>query len=101
MSLTGTWNLSIATPMGEQKVELELVQHGPDQISGVSRNALEGEQPLIDPKLDGNKLSWKSAVTRPIKVTATMQLTFDGDTVTGTARAGMFPAAKIVGQRAS
>jgi hypothetical protein len=53
--------------------------------------ANEGEQPLIDPKLDGNKLSWKSAITRPIKVTATMQLTFDGDTVTGTARAGMFP----------
>jgi len=50
MSLTGTWNLSIATPMGEQKVELELVQQGPDQISGVSRNALDGEQRARDPR---------------------------------------------------
>jgi hypothetical protein len=30
-----------------------------------------------------------------------MQLTFNGDTCTGTARAGMFPAAKVVGQRAT
>ncbi|HKT06057.1 MAG TPA: hypothetical protein VJT31_41655 [Rugosimonospora sp.] len=100
MSLTGTWNLSIATPMGEQKLELELVQHGPDQISGVSRNDLEGEQPLTDPQLKGNKLTWKSNITRPIKVTATMELNFNGDSVTGTAKAGMFPAAKVVGRRA-
>lgn len=100
MSLTGTWNLSIATPLGEQKVELKLVQEG-DQISGVSRNDLEGEQPLEDPQLNGNRLTWKSSITKPIKVTATMELTFNGDLVTGTAKAGMFPAAKIVGQRAS
>jgi hypothetical protein len=100
MSLTGTWHLKIATPMGEQKFELELVQHGPDQISGVSRYAEEGEQALSDPQLKGNKLTWKSHITRPIKVTATMELTFNGDSVTGTARAGMFPA-KIVGRRAT
>jgi hypothetical protein len=101
MSLTGTWNLSIATPLGEQKVQLELVQEGPDQISGISRNELEGEQALIDPVLNGNKLSWQSAITKPIKATAKMELTFNGDSVTGTARAGMFPAAKIVGRRAA
>jgi hypothetical protein len=100
MSLTGTWNLSIATPMGEQKVELELVQDG-DQVSGVSRNDLEGETPMVEPVLNGNKLTWKSNITRPIKVTATMELTFNGDLATGTAKAGMFPAAKVVGQRAS
>jgi hypothetical protein len=100
MSLTGKWNLSIATPMGEQKVELELVQDG-DQVTGVSRNDLEGETPMVDPVLNGNKLTWKSNITRPIKVTATMEITFNGDLVTGTAKAGMFPAAKVVGQRAS
>ena len=100
MSLTGKWNLSIATPMGEQKVELELVQDG-DQVTGVSRNDLEGETPMVDPVLNGNKLTWKSNITRPIKVTATMEITSNGDLVTGTAKAGMFPAAKVVGQRAS
>jgi hypothetical protein len=100
MSLTGKWNLSIATPMGEQKVELELVQNG-DEVTGVSRNDLEGETPMLEPKLTGNKLTWKSAITRPIKVTAAMELTFNGDMCTGTARAGMFPAAKVVGQRAA
>lgn len=101
MTLTGTWNLSIATPMGEQKVELELVQEGPSQISGVSRNELEGEQALKDPVLNGNRLTWKTAITKPIKVTAKMDLVFDGDTVTGTAKAGVFPAAMINGHRVS
>jgi putative sterol carrier protein len=102
MSLTGIWHLSIATPMGQQEAELELVQHGPDQISGVSRSgpADEDAQPMIDPQLTGNQLTWKSMFTRPVKVTATMKLTFDGDSVTGTAKAGMFPALKIVGRRA-
>jgi hypothetical protein len=100
MSLTGIWNLSIATPLGEQKVELELVQDG-DQISGVSRNELEGEQAMLEPALNGKRLSWKSDITKPIKVTAKMELTFNGDSCTGTARAGVFPAAKIIGRRAS
>jgi hypothetical protein len=100
MSLSGKWNLTIATPMGDQKVELEFVQNG-DEVTGVSRNDLEGETPMLEPKLDGNKLTWKSSITRPIKATATMTLTFNGDTCTGTARAGMFPAAKVVGQRAT
>ena len=98
MSLTGTWHLSIDTPMGRQKVELELVQDGA-QITGVSRNDLEGEQPLKEPVLSGNQLSWKSTITRPIKVTAKMEVTFDGDSLTGTARAGMFPPATITGRR--
>jgi hypothetical protein len=100
MSLTGTWNLSIATPIGEQQVELEIAQDG-SQISGVSRNELEGEQPLLEPVLAGNKLTWKSKVTKPIRATATMTLVFDGDAATGTAKAGMFPSAKITGHRAS
>lgn len=100
MSLTGTWHLSIATPVGEQKADLELVQHGPDQVSGVTRNGDDGETPLTDPQLTGNTLTWKSTFNRPVRVTAKMELTFDGDTVTGTAKAGIFPTLKIVGQRA-
>ena len=100
MSLTGTWNLSIATPMGEQKVELDIEQQG-SEVSGVSRNELEGEQPILEPVLDGNKLSWKSNITKPIRAVAKMTLTFDGDSATGTAKAGMFPSAKITGHRAS
>ncbi|MFD0746326.1 hypothetical protein ACFQ1L_34145 [Phytohabitans flavus] len=97
--MTGTWQLSIATPVGDRRFELDLVQHGPDQISGVSRYEQEEAQELTEPQLSGNKLTWKTAITQPIKVTATMELTFDGDSVSGTAKAGIFPA-KIVGQRA-
>jgi hypothetical protein len=100
MSLSGKWHLSIASTLGEQKVELELVQSG-DKVTGVSRNELEGETPLLEPTLDGNTLTWKSGITQPIKATATMTLTFDGDSCTGTAGIDGHPAAKVIGQRAS
>jgi hypothetical protein len=79
---------------------LDLVQDG-DQISGVSRNELEGEQAMLELTLNGNRLSWKSDITKPIKVVAKMELTFNGVSCTGSARAGGFPAAKIIGRRAS
>jgi hypothetical protein len=100
MSFTGTWNLVIATPIGDQKVELEIVQDG-TTVTGVTRNDLEGETPMLEPTLQGNKLKWKSQTTKPMKLTAKMEVTFDGDSATGSAKAGMFPAAKITGQRAS
>jgi hypothetical protein len=99
--LTGTWNLTIATPMGDQSVELVLTQTAADEISGVSRNELEGEMPLQEPKVSGSQVSWKSTISKPIKVTAKMDCTFTGDTCTGTAKAGVFPGAKITGHRAS
>lgn len=99
MSLTGTWQLSIATPVGDRKFELDLVQHGPDQISGQSRFEQEEAQDLTNPQLQGNTLTWTSRIQRPIKATAKMELTFDGDSVIGMARAGVFPA-KITGRRA-
>lgn len=102
MSLTGIWHLSMATPVGEQKFELDLVQHGPEQISGVSRNETAGETELSEPVLKGNKLTWKHKVNNgPMRVTATMELTFDGDSVTGTAKAGILPAGRIRGRRAA
>jgi len=100
MSLTGTWNLSIATPMGPQRFMLKLVQHGPDEISGVSRYEQDDEQELTEPRLTGNELTWKTSITKPMKITATMHLTFDGDSVSGLAKAGILGSAKIVGQRA-
>jgi hypothetical protein len=99
--LNGTWNLVIATPMGAQIVELVLNQTGPNEITGISRNDLEGELPLQEPKVEGNKVSWKSTISKPIKVTAKMECTFSGDKVTGTAKAGVFPSTTITGTRQS
>ncbi len=92
--ITGTWTLTIATPIGEQTVELDLVQDGTN-VSGVSRNELEGESPMHDVLLAGNVLTWTTPMTKPIRAKATMTLTFDGDTASGTAKAGLFPSAPV------
>ncbi len=96
--LSGLWTLTIATPIGEQTVELDLVQDETG-VRGVSRNDLEGESPMNDVVLAGNVLTWTTPVTKPIRAKATMTLTFDGDSATGTAKAGMFPSATVRGVR--
>jgi hypothetical protein len=102
MSYAGIWQLSIATPMGEQKAELEFTQDG-ETVTGVSRNELEGELKIQDAVLKGNKLTYSIPISRPIRATSKLTLVFneDGVTATGTAKAGAFPGAKLKATKAS
>ena len=53
MSLTGTWNISISTPIGTQSVVLELTEND-GVIEGIAKGNAEST-PLINPVLDGNR----------------------------------------------
>lgn len=97
MSLTGTWNIRISTPIGTQFVVLELTEH-----SGIVEGIAKGDAetiPLINPVLNGNRLTWKQAITRPMRLNLTFDVAFDGDTLVGTSKAGMLPASKVTGTR--
>ena len=97
MSLTGTWNIRISTPIGTQSVVLELTEN-----SGVVEGFAKGEAestPLINPVLEGNRLTWKQSITRPMRLNLTFGVIIDGDTLTGTSKAGMLPTSKVSGTR--
>lgn len=97
MSVEGTWNLSVSTPIGKIKAVVELRDQD-GILTGVARGAGE-EVPLVDLALDGDRLTWKQAVTKPLRLNLTFDVTVDGDTLQGTSKAGRLPSSKVTGER--
>ncbi|HEY7965605.1 MAG TPA: hypothetical protein VID68_01120 [Solirubrobacteraceae bacterium] len=97
MSADGTWNITVNSPLGEQESTVELRTDG---------TALTGEQsgdgqsgPIYDGKVDGDRVSWKVDVTHPMKLTIHFEGSVEGDSISGKAKAGMFPSMKFSGSR--
>ncbi|WP_310727950.1 hypothetical protein [Streptomyces sp. N2A] len=97
MSFEGTWNLSLSTPIGKMKAVVELREQD-GVLTGVAHGAGE-EVPLNDVALDGDRLTWKQAVTKPMRLNLAFDVTVDGDTLQGTSKAGRLPSSKVTGER--
>ena len=97
MTVEGTWDLAIATPIGTIKAVVDF-RRACDGLVGAARGAGE-EVPLAEVTLDGSQLSWKQAISKPMRLNLAFAVTVDGDTLTGTSRAGRLPASKVTGQR--
>jgi hypothetical protein len=97
MPVEGTWNLSISTPIGKIKAVVELRDQD-GTLTGVARGADE-EVPLCDVALDGDRLTWKQAVTKPMRLNLAFDVTVNGDTLKGTSKAGRLPSSKVTGER--
>ncbi|MGW7577199.1 hypothetical protein [Streptomyces sp. NPDC054765] len=97
MSVEGTWNLSIATPIGKMKAVVELREQD-GVLTGVAHGA--GEEVLLnDVARDGDRLTWKQAVTKPMRLNLAFDVTVDGDTLQGSSKAGRLPSSKVTGER--
>ncbi|AQU65397.1 hypothetical protein [Streptomyces niveus] len=97
MAVEGIWDLSISTPIGRIKAVVELSR----QDGVLTGTAHEGEEsvPLSDITLDGDRLTWKQSVTKPLRLNLAFAVTVDGKTLTGTSKAGRLPASKVTGLR--
>lgn len=93
----GTWNIVVATPIGRQEVTLELVTDG-SAVSGTATTSAE-TVPVKDGSYAAGALGLAVDLRKPFPMTVTYALTLDEDTVTGTAKAGPFPASKVTGSR--
>jgi hypothetical protein len=99
MAVEGIWDLTIATPIGRIKAAVELSREA-GVLTGVAHGAGE-HVPLHDVALDGDRLTWRQAVTKPMRLNLDFAVTVDGDTMTGTSKAGRLPSSKVAGQRRS
>ncbi|MFC8828382.1 hypothetical protein ACFT9I_23895 [Streptomyces sp. NPDC057137] len=99
MTAEGVWNLSISTPVGVIKAVTELRRQG-GVLTGTARAAGD-EVPLDDVVLDGDRVTWKQAVTKPLRLNLAFDVTVYGDMLKGTAKAGRLPASKVTGERRS
>jgi len=64
MTVTGTWNLTIATPIGKQLATLEITEQGTD-LRAVAR-ARSADIELVGLTLTGDRLTWAQSITRPM-----------------------------------
>ncbi|MFB8105188.1 hypothetical protein [Streptomyces sp. DSS69] len=95
--VTGIWDLSISTPIGRIAAVVEL-HDDEGSLTGSARGAGE-EVPLDGLILTGDRLTWKQAVTRPMRLNLAFDVTVTGDTLAGTSRAGRLPASRVSGVR--
>ena len=97
MSVAGTYECVTKTPMGDQKSDVTIVVDG-NTFTGTNAGAM-GSMTMEDGKVDGNKLTWTMNMTVPMPMKLEGEATVDGDTLSGTVKAGAFGAFPISGTR--
>ena len=97
MSVAGTYECITKTPMGDQKSDVTITVDG-DTFTGSNVGAM-GSMDLEDGKVDGNKLTWSMKMTVPMPMTLEGEATVDGDTLTGSVKAGAFGTFPMNGTR--
>lgn len=99
MAVDGTWNIMLATPMGERPATLTLKTEG-NALSG-SFGGPQGSQDFSGGTADGDKVNWKNNFSGAM---GPMELTFDGqvdgDNISGTVQFGAFGSGTWKGTRA-
>jgi hypothetical protein len=98
-TFAGLWDVTIDTPIGKMAVVFDITEQD-GAIHGTASSDAETVD-FLDTVADGNRLTWSQAVTTPMKLTLKFEVTVEGDTMTGTSKAGIFPASKVYGSRSS
>ncbi len=97
MSVSGTYECVTKTPMGDQKSDVTIEASG-DTFTGTNAGQM-GTMAMENGKVDGNTLTWTMNMTVPMPMTLEGEATVDGDTLTGTVKAGAFGSFPISGTR--
>ncbi|HET6536553.1 MAG TPA: hypothetical protein VFG34_00370 [Sphingopyxis sp.] len=93
----GSYECITKSPMGDQKSVFTVESNG-DSFSGSNVGAM-GSLDVENGKVDGNKLSWTMAMKVPMPMSLDCEATIDGDTLTGTIKAGAFGSMAMSGTR--
>ena len=99
MSVAGSYECVVKSPMGDQKSTLTVNVDG-DTWSGSNAGA-QGSLDVYEGKVDGNTLTWKMDMKVPMPMTLEGTATVDGDSITGSVKAGMFGSMPMSGTRVS
>lgn len=97
MSVAGKYECTVKSPMGDQKSVMTVNVDG-DTWTGDNAGA-QGSLEITDGKVDGNTLTWSMNMTVPMPMKLEGTATVDGDTITGSIKAGMFGSMPMSGTR--
>ena len=98
MSYTGTWNLTMQTPMGNREVSVALTEDGGALTGTASADGNSNE--IKDGSVADGKAKFSVDVTSPMPLTLEFEIEADGDAVTGNCKLGMFGNAPVTGSKA-
>lgn len=98
MSVDGTYNLTINTPMGKQDGKLTIAADG-GALTGTMEQ-MGNTVDIANGTADGNNLTWEAAITTPMPMTLKFAAAVDGDAISGQVELGAFGKADFEGTRA-
>ena len=97
MSVSGTWDIVVKTPMGDQTGRLTVQESG-----GTFTGSLEGmlgSMRIDDGTVLGNTLRCSLRISSPMPMGVDVEATVSGDALTGSVDAGMFGQMPLTGAR--
>ena len=96
-AVDGQWDVTIKTPMGDQKAVLTVKSDG-GSFSGNMSGGL-GAMEIANGTVDGDTLSWGMDITVPMPMQLDATATVSGDAITGEVKAGAFGSMGLSGTR--
>jgi len=100
MSVAGTYDVVIKTPMGDQKGKLTVTPNG-DSFSGVVASDMMGSMDIAGGKVSGDTITWTMDMKVPMPMTLEGEATVAGDAISGSVKAGAFGSMALSGKRAA
>lgn len=101
MSVAGTYNCTVKTPMGDQKATFTVTPSDDGaSFSGNLQSDMMGSMDIDGGSVSGNTLSWQMKMTVPMPMDLDCSATIDGDSLSGEVKAGAFGSMALSGTRA-
>ena len=98
MSVAGTYDTVVKSPMGDQKGTFTVVPGDDGTFTGSMQGGMGGMD-VVDGKVDGDTLTWKMNMTVPMPMELNCEATVAGDQLTGKVNAGAFGDMPLTGER--
>lgn len=98
MSVDGTWNITLQTPLGSREARLTLSSSGGTLTGTLAADI--GSTEIAAGTVEGDQASWTADVTDPMALTLEFSARVEGDMMSGSVRLGMFGTAPLSGTRA-
>lgn len=94
---TEIWDCVTRASFGEQASVFTIVRDG-DRFTG-SNVAEIGVLPVLEGRIEGDRLIWKMPTDKPMKMTLVGKAVIEGDRLVGTVTMGAFGKAEMTGVR--
>ena len=95
-SIAGSWSAQMNTPFGKQAFTITL-EDGETPVGFL--DGPEGRGDVENLILTDDTANFTLPLEKPIKGVVVWSLSVEGDVMSGTVKAGFFPAAKLTGNR--